>query len=105
MSAFALLVWIILLKKRMLWQVFATLEDLPMEVTAAELVSPTLIIIGRVVALSYLWTQKLSAGESEDQNAQKQPTASSFNSEITAAKREPRARSLRGSDPSLPSQN
>lgn len=76
-----------------------------MEVTAAELVSPTLIIIGRVVALSYLWTQKLSAGESEDQSAQKQPTASSFNSERTVAKREPRARSLRGSDPSLPGQN
>lgn len=36
-------------------QVFAKLQDLPSKVTAAALVSPTLIFIGRVVALSPLW--------------------------------------------------
>lgn len=35
--------------------VFAKLKDLPVKVDAARLVSPTLIFIGRVVALSPLW--------------------------------------------------
>ncbi|KAM7265349.1 hypothetical protein ACFE04_003032 [Oxalis oulophora] len=35
--------------------VFAELKDLANEITAAELVSPTLIVIGKVVALSPLW--------------------------------------------------
>ncbi|CAI5985298.1 unnamed protein product [Closterium sp. NIES-64] len=35
--------------------VFATLEDLPAAVSAAQLVSPTLIVIGQVVALSPSW--------------------------------------------------
>lgn len=36
-------------------QVFAQLKDLAEEIKSAELVSPTLIIIGKVVALSSLW--------------------------------------------------
>lgn len=36
-------------------QVFAELKDLADEVISAELVSPTLIIIGKVVALSPSW--------------------------------------------------
>lgn len=36
-------------------QVFAELKDLANEITSAELVSPTLIVIGKVVALSPLW--------------------------------------------------
>lgn len=38
-------------------QVFAEMKDLVDEVKSAELVSPTLIIIGKVVALSPLWPQ------------------------------------------------
>eukprot|EP00249_Psilotum_nudum_P013132 c24168_g1_i1 orf=126-1358(+) len=40
--------------------VFAKLEDLAEEVAAAHLLSPTLIIIGRVVALSCFWPHKAS---------------------------------------------
>ncbi|KAL9249843.1 hypothetical protein AKJ16_DCAP14944 [Drosera capensis] len=36
--------------------VFAELEDLATEIASARLISPTLIIIGKVVALSPLWT-------------------------------------------------
>lgn len=36
-------------------QVFAELKDLAHEITSAELVSPTLIIIGNVVSLSPFW--------------------------------------------------
>ena len=36
-------------------QVFAELKDLAKEITLAQLVSPTLIIIGKVVALSPFW--------------------------------------------------
>jgi uroporphyrin-III C-methyltransferase len=35
--------------------VFSELKDLPNEITSAQLISPTLIIIGKVVALSPLW--------------------------------------------------
>lgn len=37
-------------------QVFAELKDLADEIKAAELVSPTLIIIGKVVSLSPHWS-------------------------------------------------
>jgi siroheme synthase len=40
-------------------QVFAELKDLAQRITSAELVSPTLIIIGKVVALSPLWPLSL----------------------------------------------
>lgn len=36
-------------------QVFAELKDLTDEIASAELVSPTLIVIGKVVALSPFW--------------------------------------------------
>ena len=36
-------------------QVFAELKDLADEISSAELVSPTLIVIGKVVALSPFW--------------------------------------------------
>lgn len=89
--------------------VFAHLEDLPGEVAAAKLESPTLLIIGRVVALSHLWPFKASAGagEAEDGGAQLQATATSVKGETAteAVQREPRVRSLRGPDPVLPSQN
>lgn len=42
-------------------QVFAHLKDLADEIKAAELVSPTLIVIGRVVSLSPHWS--LSSNE------------------------------------------
>nr|CAD1834279.1 unnamed protein product [Ananas comosus var. bracteatus] len=44
--------------------VFANLEDLVNEVRSAELVSPTLIIIGKVVALSPFWPQSSKHEES-----------------------------------------
>lgn len=68
--------------------VFAHLRDLPTQVAAAKLESPTLIIVGRVVALSYLWPF-----HSEEPQLQ------------ASSAREPRARSLRGPDPRLPSEN
>lgn len=71
--------------------VFARLNELPGAVAEAKLESPTLIIVGRVVALSYLWPHK---AEVEPQSVA-----------ADAAKREPRARSLRGPDPCLPSQS
>ncbi|GFZ02766.1 urophorphyrin methylase 1 [Actinidia rufa] len=37
--------------------VFAELKDLPDKITQAQLVSPTLIIVGKVVALSPFWAQ------------------------------------------------
>lgn len=40
-------------------QVFAELKDLANEIASAELVSPTLIIIGKVVALSSFWPHPL----------------------------------------------
>ncbi|XP_061997021.1 S-adenosyl-L-methionine-dependent uroporphyrinogen III methyltransferase, chloroplastic-like [Rosa rugosa] len=40
--------------------VFAELKDLANEITLAELVSPTLIVIGKVVALSPLWPHTLN---------------------------------------------
>ncbi|KAG0586082.1 hypothetical protein KC19_2G062600 [Ceratodon purpureus] len=88
--------------------VFAHLNDLPAEVAVAKLESPTLIIVGRVVALSHLWPFKTIAvaGEAEDQSAQLQATATSVKAEKPEdMKREPRVRSLRGPDPILPSQN
>ncbi|OAY82180.1 Siroheme synthase 2 [Ananas comosus] len=48
--------------------VFANLEDLVNEVRSVELVSPTLIIIGKVVALSPFWPQ--SSKHEESQTAQ-----------------------------------
>lgn len=36
-------------------QVFAELKDLASEIASVELVSPTLIVIGKVVALSPCW--------------------------------------------------
>nr|AFK39955.1 unknown [Lotus japonicus] len=36
-------------------QVFAELKDLPEKIASAALVSPTLIIIGKVVELSPFW--------------------------------------------------
>lgn len=45
-------------------QVFAKLGDLVNEVKSAELISPTLIIIGNVVALSPFWPY--SSGENMD---------------------------------------
>jgi uroporphyrin-III C-methyltransferase len=38
-------------------QVFGMLQDLVEEVKSADLVSPTLIIIGKVVALSPFWAK------------------------------------------------
>lgn len=40
-------------------QVFAEVKDLADKIKMAELVSPTLIIIGKVVALSPFWRQSL----------------------------------------------
>lgn len=81
--------------------VFAHLADLPLEVSTAKLESPTLIIVGRVVALSHLWPFKPS---SEDVGVQVQ-SAKLGKQKTDAVSREPRVRSLRGPDPSLPSQN
>ncbi|GJP57235.1 hypothetical protein CLOM_g16263 [Closterium sp. NIES-68] len=69
--------------------VFATLEDLPAAVSTAQLVSPTLIVIGQVVALSPSW-----------------PFASTTSANIRVAPslEEPRDRRLRGPDPLVPSQ-
>lgn len=36
-------------------QVFAELNDLTDKITSAELISPTLIVIGKVVSLSPFW--------------------------------------------------
>lgn len=66
--------------------VFATLEQLPGRVADAQLVSPTLIIIGRVVALSPLWPH------CPDQK------------QAGAAIRDVRDRRRRNCDPLLPSQ-
>lgn len=41
-------------------QVFAELKNLVDDVKSAALVSPTLIIIGKVVALSPFWPQQLT---------------------------------------------
>ncbi|CAI5464901.1 unnamed protein product [Closterium sp. Yama58-4] len=53
--------------------VFATLDDLPAAVSAAQLVSPTLIIIGQVVALSPSWpfasTSTSSLGQANERAA------------------------------------
>ncbi|CAK9193470.1 unnamed protein product [Sphagnum troendelagicum] len=70
--------------------VFAPLSELPDKVAVAQLVSPTLIMIGRVVALSYLWPFKST-------------TVGDVSKEYVAGA-EPRSRRLRGSDPLLPSQ-
>ncbi|CAK9193589.1 unnamed protein product [Sphagnum jensenii] len=70
--------------------VFAPLSELPDKVAVAQLVSPTLIMIGRVVALSYLWPFKST-------------TVEDVSKEYVAGA-EPRSRRLRGSDPLLPSQ-
>ncbi|KAL3688145.1 hypothetical protein R1sor_014454 [Riccia sorocarpa] len=75
--------------------VFATLAHLSAEVTNAELVSPTLIIIGKVVSLSPLWpfkeaSSKELSSDSSDKDMMK----------VT----EPRDRKQRGPDPALPSQ-
>jgi len=71
-------------------QVFAPLSELPDKVAVAQLVSPTLIMIGRVVALSYLWPFKST-------------TVGDVSKEyVTGA--EPHSRRLRSSDPLLPSQ-
>ncbi|CAI7859994.1 unnamed protein product [Closterium sp. NIES-54] len=69
--------------------VFATLEDLPAAVSAAQLVSPTLLVIGQVVALSPSW-----------------PFASTTSSNLGVAPylQEPRDRRFRGPDPLVPSQ-
>jgi siroheme synthase len=40
-------------------QVFAELKDLADKITTVELVSPTLMIIGNVVALSPLWSPSM----------------------------------------------
>ncbi|WOL14501.1 hypothetical protein Cni_G23281 [Canna indica] len=57
--------------------VFAKLNNLADEVRLAELVSPTLIIIGKVVALSPLWPQSYKeTASSSDLHAER--TASSF---------------------------
>lgn len=80
--------------------VFAHLQDLPSEVAGAKLESPTLIIVGRVVALSYLWP--FTAGEAVDQL---EAITTSVKAEADSVEREPRLRSLRGPDPRLPSQN
>ncbi|BBN07651.1 uroporphyrin-III C-methyltransferase [Marchantia polymorpha subsp. ruderalis] len=74
--------------------VFATLGNLSTEVKKAELVSPTLIFIGKVVSLSPLWPLK------EDRTGTS--TCASTKSIRMAA--EPRDRRQRGPDPSLPSQ-
>ncbi|XP_002976442.2 uncharacterized protein LOC9648635 [Selaginella moellendorffii] len=66
--------------------VFAELANLPSEVAATQLVSPTLIFIGRVVALSPLWPERSTPGSAR------------------ADENEPRDRSSRGPDPVLPSQ-
>jgi hypothetical protein len=71
-------------------QVFAPLSELPDKVAVAQLVSPTLIMIGHVVALSYLWPFKST-------------TMGDVSKEYVAGA-EPRSRRLRGSDPLLPSQ-
>ena len=47
-------------------QVFAELRHLPDKVTEAELVSPTLIFIGHVVALSPSWMHDVAMGEHEN---------------------------------------
>lgn len=70
--------------------VFAPLSELPDKVAVAQLVSPTLIMIGRVVALSYLWPFKST-------------TVRDVSKEYVAGA-EPHSRRLRGSDPLLPSQ-
>lgn len=86
--------------------VFAQLQDLPSEVAVAKLESPTLIIVGRVVALSYLWPFHASAaGKDVDSIAELQAVPTSGKTEAESGKREPRVRSLRGNDPLLPSQN
>ena len=41
-------------------QVFAELKDLANKITTVELISPTLMIIGNVVALSPLWSLSMN---------------------------------------------
>lgn len=91
-------------------QVLAPLGDLPKEVLATQLVSPTLIIIGRVVALSHLWPfETYTSAIWEDPKAKSLSSATSFEPSRAGLNfsemNEPRARKLRGPDPSLPSQN
>lgn len=45
-------------------QVFAELKDLAAEIASVELVSPTLIIIGKVVALSPFWPHPIKEASS-----------------------------------------
>lgn len=71
--------------------VFASLEDLPSAVAAAQLVSPTLIVIGQVVALSPAWPFG-------------QVVASELYRDSLYVMDEPRDRRLRGADPPLPSE-
>ncbi|KAL2630267.1 hypothetical protein R1flu_014953 [Riccia fluitans] len=75
--------------------VFATLADLSTEVTNAELVSPTLIFIGKVVSLSPLWPFK--------EGSSTELSAVSSDKDVRKAT-EPRDRRQRGPDPALPSQ-
>lgn len=78
--------------------VFATLADLPDRVAAARLVSPTLIVVGRVVALSHLWPGARLA------RAAAAPTPDAAAAAAADVRREARDRRLRGPDPLLPSQ-
>jgi siroheme synthase len=51
--------------------VFATLKDLVDEVHLADLVSPTLIIIGKVVALSHFWVESSEQDALTNDNSHK----------------------------------
>ncbi|CAM6101843.1 unnamed protein product [Calypogeia fissa] len=86
--------------------VFATLATLPEEVNRVELVSPTLIFIGRVVSLSPLWPSDLvSIGSAAVQKHPSREIVSSSPSVLAGNSfNEPRNRQRRGPDPSLPSQ-
>eukprot|EP00897_Mesotaenium_endlicherianum_P004233 jgi/Mesen1/3838/ME000207S02849 len=84
--------------------VFATLDVLHEEVEAAKLVSPTLIIVGRVVALSHLWPHQSSQGHSlSGRSAAAKGDAGA--ALLGGPEREPRDRAERGADPALPSQS
>ena len=73
---------------------FAELADLVAAVQTAELASPTLIFIGQVVALSPLWPGAKPSEKVEEM-------AEGVEGGVG---KEPRDRSLRGSDPRLPSE-
>lgn len=89
-------------------QVFATIAALSEEVNRAQLVSPTLILIGRVVCLSPMWpSNSVSIGSTFKQKYSGQESMSAsptILSEKGAKLVEPRNRQQRGPDPSLPSQ-